>query len=84
MKQYLVFVKKLYVRDTQAYTDRTPIIDDFYDDDDHWKDIHGDMLIMDRHAENVQVIKDQLQQLYPNADSNIFTICEAHLNIVSR
>lgn len=78
-KRYLVFVKKLYVRDAQAYTSHTPIADDFYDDDDNWNDIHGDMLVMDRYAENIQVIKDQLQQLYPNVDSSIFTIYEAHL-----
>lgn len=78
-KRYLVFVKKLYVRDAQTYTGHTPITNDFYDDDDNWNDMHGDMLVMDRYVENIQVIKDQLRQLYPNADSSIFTIYEAHL-----
>lgn len=78
-RRYLVFIDSDYVRDAQAYLGESLSDDiDLYDEEheDCWRAISGDMLILDRYAGSPQEVIGQVQEMYPDASSNIFTAIE--------
>lgn len=74
-KRYLVLIKSMYVRDAQAY------IGDVFKNkitESGWWDVGGSMLVLDRNAESIDVIKEQIKILYPYADEKVFEIIECN------
>lgn len=86
-KRYIVFIKSEYVRDAQAYIGNTLPSNDSHDihkNEVSWWDVQGSILIMDRVANDVETIKQQLKTCYPFADAKIFEIIECAETIAYR
>ncbi len=73
MKRYLVFITDKYNRDNQAFTQQSL---SHIDDDIGWNDASGDLLVIDRYADNIDEIRQTICTAYPNADPAIFRILE--------
>ena len=73
MKRYLVFLKAEYVRDAQGYfPGNLPAA--YEDDEEHWFDVSGPVLVMDTEAENLDAIHIRLSQIYPDTATDIFEV----------
>ena len=78
--RYLVFIKKEFVRDSQAFTgmpftEKDP--DDIYSSSamEHgWADTEGDVLVMDTESETKEELYNRIGALYPEASKEIFRI----------
>lgn len=79
MKYYMVFIKREFVRDAQAYYGDCLPDDADISDSDHekyWNDVYGDICIIERYADSADKIKEQLHVLYPGVSDDIFLIYE--------
>lgn len=76
---YLVFIKKNMIQDTQGFINKSITKNMNIYDTDHdngWGEISGPILVLKR--ENItktELIKN-IQRIYPNADLSIFIIIE--------
>lgn len=75
MKRYLVFLKAEYVRDAQGYFPGN-LSEAPEEDEEHWFDVGGPVLVMDTQAENLDAIHVSLGKLYPNTTTDVFEVYE--------
>ena len=82
MKRVLVFIKNVYIRDAQAYIGERLDDSDDYDiymsseKDRFWRDVSGDLCIMDTMVDNQDEIWKKIRIMVPDADKKIFKIIE--------
>ena len=79
MKRFLVFIIAEYVRDCQAYLNAalksdTDTIDE--ENEANWRDVNGDILVMDMMSFHIDDIKSNIRTFYPNASEKVFRILE--------
>ena len=78
--RYLVFIKREYVRDSQAFTGKAFKKDDLGDlyssgeAEDGWQDIEGDILVADINCETEEELFKRIGTIYPKASHHIFRV----------
>ena len=74
--RFFCFIRDEYMRDSQAFLGTLPSKNDCSDfhEMDGWKDVSGPVLVLDRNAASKTEIWNQLSNLYPGADREVFDI----------
>lgn len=76
---YLVLVKSKFIRDTQYFTKGKILFDENYEEEAYencWKDVSGDLLVLDRKEITREELDCLLKTLYPETDQSVFRIIE--------
>lgn len=78
-KYYMAFVRSPYIRDVQCLvngkvSDEADI--NSVDSESLWTDGNGNLCVLERYAGSSSEIREQVHQLYPDADEDIFLIYE--------
>lgn len=80
MAKYFVFIKKEFVRDSQAFIGMTftdDDLDDIYSSsemDDGWLDTEGDILVVDLECASKEELYHRINTFYPDASMEIFRV----------
>lgn len=78
-KYYMVFICSSYVRDAQCLANgKVPDGTDpnNADNENLWADGNGNLCVLETYAGSPDEIRNQIRQLYPDADDDIFLIYE--------